>query len=988
MRELPPLQLDGIESEREEEMEIQAENDAEKSAAKEEEDKGAFDTLTGFFQPQTNAPPKKPKHRRIRYRFLTPSEWAIFAHGIGGVKDTEGHVALHPTCWYYPPKGIPSGLYRDVIWHRTKYFYFYHGMSTIRWFGYILQIILGAVLTAIGSMSFKNGTPITIIAASNTINAGILALLHNSGLPDRYRSDQAEFSEVEDHIKKVLDTGVVPEDMTVDQALVQCFDLYWEAKQTIQANIPAVYTPSSVLQSGQRAPEKGQKEGQPGTPGQAPGNTGRGSVIASRVSASASAANAGAGDKVKENFPSARRCSTQAGEDPKIEKMGAEDPVFTYDGKEFKGVKEGKATILVPAEAAGKQGKQQVFYNPIQQFNRDLSVLAIRAYGEEVVERRAAQPASKRKEKKRRRAAGDDGGDRPAKVQVTDDGKPAETTNGEAQSAQTESGAANDAKAETEEIAPPGATEPQDAEDKSAPEKKAPKFTILDALSASGLRALRYSHELPFVTSVTANDLTKSAVESIKLNAKHNGLDDKVQANHDDAIAHMYRRIADDLSKRDRFGNPSKENKYDVIDLDPYGTAAPFIDAAVQAVRDDGGLLCVTCTDASHWAGHCYAEKSFSLYGGVPIKGLHSHEVGLRIIIHALTTAAAKYGLTIEPQLSLSIDFYCRIFVKVRKSKDAVNYQGGKTMIVYNCPGCSAWETQPMVRTRPYPKKKDGYFYKHGLSQGPPTDSHCQHCGSAQHIAGPMYGGPLHNAEFIERILDLIPTVDKSVYQTTTRIEGMLQTALEEYIPGPEPAEAVDPKDKELARIDHYPFFVMPSKLAGTLNTQQPPDDVFRGALRHLGYRVTRSHCRPGSVKTDAPWEAIWFIMREWVRQKAPVRTDKINSQMPAYTLLGLNKAEKNGDAKSTDEIKETEEATTTEAKKAEVTEEGDKTDVEMQDSTEETAKAASQEELRRTLVFDEKLAQLGKRTQGKKLVRYQMNPRENWGPMTRAKGQ
>ncbi|KAI8280122.1 hypothetical protein K4K60_005135 [Colletotrichum sp. SAR11_57] len=676
--------------------------------------------------------------------------------------------------------------------------------------------------------------------------------------------------------------------------------------------------------------------------------------------------------------------------------MGAEDPVITYDGKEFKGVKEGKATILVPAEAAGKQGKQQVFYNPIQQFNRDLSVLAIRAYGEEVVERRAAQPASKRKEKKRRRAAGDDGGDRPAKVQVTDDGKPAETTNGEAQSAQTESGAANDAKAETEEIAPPGATEPQDAEDKSAPEKKAPKFTILDALSASGLRALRYSHELPFVTSVTANDLTKSAVESIKLNAKHNGLDDKIQANHDDAIAHMYRRIADDLSKRDRFGNPSKENKYDVIDLDPYGTAAPFIDAAVQAVRDDGGLLCVTCTDASHWAGHCYAEKSFSLYGGVPIKGLHSHEVGLRIIIHALTTAAAKYGLTIEPQLSLSIDFYCRIFVKVRKSKDAVNYQGGKTMIVYNCPGCSAWETQPMVRTRPYPKKKDGYFYKHGLSQGPPTDSHCQHCGSAQHIAGPMYGGPLHNAEFIERILDLIPTVDKSVYQTSTRIEGMLQTALEEYIPGPEPAEAVDPKDKELARIDHYPFFVMPSKLAGTLNTQQPPDDVFRGALRHLGYRVTRSHCRPGSVKTDAPWEAIWFIMREWVRQKAPVRTDKINSQMPAYTLLGLNKAEKNGDAKSTDEIKETEEATTTEAKKAEVTEEGDKTDVEMQDSTEETAKAAekgeekaaSQEELRRTLVFDEKLAQLGKRTQGKKLVRYQMNPRENWGPMTRAKGQ
>ncbi|KAF9870347.1 hypothetical protein CkaCkLH20_12194 [Colletotrichum karsti] len=297
MRTLPPLQLDGIESDREEAMEIQAQKEDAENAAKQDEGKGAIEAITGFFSPQANPGPKKKKQRRIKYRFLTPSEWAIFAHGVGGVKDTEGHIALHATCWYYPPKGIPHGLYRDVIWMRTKYFYFYHGMSTIRWFGYILQIILGAVLTAIGSISFKDGTPITVIAATNTVNAGILALLHNSGLPDRYRSDQAEFSDVEDHIKKVLDTGVVPEDMTVDQVIVQCFDLYWEAKQTIQANIPAVYTPSSVLQSGQRAPEGQKQDHGPATPGQTPANNGRNSIIASRLSGSATAPDAAAGTK-------------------------------------------------------------------------------------------------------------------------------------------------------------------------------------------------------------------------------------------------------------------------------------------------------------------------------------------------------------------------------------------------------------------------------------------------------------------------------------------------------------------------------------------------------------------------------------------------------------------------------------------------------------------------------------------------------------------
>ncbi|KZL80282.1 hypothetical protein CI238_10600 [Colletotrichum incanum] len=690
--------------------------------------------------------------------------------------------------------------------------------------------------------------------------------------------------------------------------------------------------------------------------------------------------------------------------------MSAEEPVITYDGKNYRGITEGKATILVPAEVE-KKG-QQVFYNPIQQFNRDLSVLAIRAYGQEVVERKAAQAAqvaSRRKDKKRRRGAADEGANRPAKVQITDDGKAAETTNGEAQAAEPENGV-NGAGAEVSETtatltteAPTTSAEAKDGkvegEAKSAPEKSPPRFTVLDALSASGLRALRYSHELPFVTSVTANDLTKSAIESIKLNTKHNGLEDKIQMSHDDAIAHMYRRIADDLTNRDRFGNPSKENKYDAIDLDPYGTAAPFLDAAVQAVRDDGGLLAVTCTDGSHWAGHCYAEKCFSLYGGVPVKGLHSHEVGIRLILHALTSAAAKYGLTIEPQLSLSIDFYCRVFVKVRKSKDAVNYQGGKTMIMYNCPGCSAWETQPMVRTRPAPKKKEGYFYKHGLSQGPPTDSHCKHCGSSMHIAGPMYSGPLHNPEFIQRILDLLPTVDKNVYQTTSRIEGMLHTAMEEYLPGPEPEENLDPKDKELARVDHYPFFVMPSRLAGTLSTQQPPDDLFRGALKHLGYRVTRSHCRPGSVKTDAPWEAIWFVMREWVRQKAPVRTDRINPQMPAYRLLGLDKAGSNGEAKevkeSSAEAQEEAEPKEEETAAAVPQEKQAPADVEMKEGSavaeqtdkSEEGKPASQEEPRKTLVFDDKLAKLGKRKEQRKLVRYQMNPRENWGPMTRAKG-
>lgn len=38
------------------------------------------------------------------------------------------------------------------------------------------------------------------------------------------------------------------------------------------------------------------------------------------------------------------------------------------------------------------------------------------------------------------------------------------------------------------------------------------------------------------------------------------------------------------------YSHRKEKSRVDVVDLDPYGTAAPFIDAAVQAVKDDGKL--------------------------------------------------------------------------------------------------------------------------------------------------------------------------------------------------------------------------------------------------------------------------------------------------------------------------------------------------------------------------------------------------------------
>ncbi|CAE7311599.1 Trmt1 [Symbiodinium natans] len=61
------------------------------------------------------------------------------------------------------------------------------------------------------------------------------------------------------------------------------------------------------------------------------------------------------------------------------------------------------------------------------------------------------------------------------------------------------------------------------------------------------------------------------------------------------------------------FGGLGQE-AYDVIDLDPYGTVAPFIDSAIQAVAD-GGLLCITSTDMPVLGGNhpetCFARITY-----------------------------------------------------------------------------------------------------------------------------------------------------------------------------------------------------------------------------------------------------------------------------------------------------------------------------------------------------------------------------------------
>lgn len=717
-----------------------------------------------------------------------------------------------------------------------------------------------------------------------------------------------------------------------------------------------------------------------------------------------------------------------------------------YNDKSYEKVREGLADILnLPSPHSKKDGsKQSVFYNPIQQFNRDLSVLAIRAFAEDLALTRQAR-RERRQEKlrkdgkhrdgkhpskrKRDHSAGHENLDhlngnkkleRPCtperpeeiscispiaenveQIQSQDDSAPIMSSTAETNPPLTN-------ERDTVMSDPPHPPHPnthiagRQTADGTAPNTQhedrhnhveqngsstipTPHIRVLDALSATGLRALRYVKEIPHVTSVTANDISSSATASIKLNAEYNGITDKIQPTTGDAKSLMYHTIA------------HAKDLFSVIDLDPYGTAVPFLDAAVQAVHD-GGLLCVTCTDGGVFASVGFPEKTFSQYGGVSWKGTQGHEAGLRLILNAVATSAARYGLAVEPLLSLNVDFYARLFVRIRRSPADVKFLAHKTMLVYNCDhGCSSFKTQYLAQSRDREDKNGGKFYTHSLAQGPSATPFCDHCGFKTHLAGPMWGGPLHNPHFIMKILDILPSLDNNVYATIPRIEGMLTLALNEtlfqepqQLSLAESSEATSIVPLDPALRDPHPFFFNPSVLARTLHCTVPSDAALRGALLGLGYRTTRSHTEAGSLRTDAPWDVIWEIMREWVRQKHPIKPGALTKGMAGFEIMKKDRSNRQlednkqalrkilAEAETAENLQ-----TAIETALCNLSQSGrEAEDNKQQDGAlQEGSSGTQSHDLQ--IDFDERL---GKEASGKKMIRYQMNPRADWGPMSKAK--
>ncbi|KAF5288456.1 hypothetical protein FQR65_LT02108 [Abscondita terminalis] len=331
-------------------------------------------------------------------------------------------------------------------------------------------------------------------------------------------------------------------------------------------------------------------------------------------------------------------------------------------------------------------------------------------------------------------------------------------------------------------------------------------ITILEALSATGLRSVRYAKEISGIKSIIANDISRKAVEDMTNNIKDNKVEHLVTASENDAIMLMYE-------------HRGKEKQFDVIDLDPYGCPSRFLDSAVQAISD-GGLLLVTATDMAVLAGNS-PETCYSKYGSISLRVKNCHEMALRILLQCIESHANRYGRYIEPILSLSADFYIRVFVKVFTSAHKCKFSTSKLSMVYHCVGCESFSLQSLGDLQSEERVNTANI---------PS-------------SGPIWTAPIHSPEFVAKVLTEVP----DHLSTSRRIQGVLNVIYEELV--------------------DCPLYYVLDRLIGVLHVTSLPMMEFRSALLNAGYEVSYSHAHKTSIKTNAPPKVLWDILRCWAAE-------------------------------------------------------------------------------------------------------------------------
>ncbi|HEV8360418.1 MAG TPA: hypothetical protein VGR28_08205 [Candidatus Thermoplasmatota archaeon] len=190
----------------------------------------------------------------------------------------------------------------------------------------------------------------------------------------------------------------------------------------------------------------------------------------------------------------------------------------------------------------------------------------------------------------------------------------------------------------------------------------------VDALAGAGARGVRWVVEAG-LQGVVLNDRSPAAAQAIAQNLARNGVEAEV-AQKDIAVL-------------------LAERSFQHIELDPYGTPAPFLDLAYRNLGRRAGVS-FTATDAAALCG-ASPKACERRYRAIPTRTPElCHEAALRILLGHAIQVAAKHDQAAVPVLANSREHYFRCFTETRRSARLADELLAQLGWLVECDACLA----------------------------------------------------------------------------------------------------------------------------------------------------------------------------------------------------------------------------------------------------------------------------------------------------------
>jgi tRNA (guanine26-N2/guanine27-N2)-dimethyltransferase len=332
--------------------------------------------------------------------------------------------------------------------------------------------------------------------------------------------------------------------------------------------------------------------------------------------------------------------------------------------------------------------------------------------------------------------------------------------------------------------------------------------SFADAFSGIGARALRVAVEVPEIEIVYLNDINILAIEAAKKAAELNGVEEKCY--------YSVNEVCKFLSQH----STKNGERFTIIDLDPFGTPAPFVDCVLRSILDDG-LISITATDTTVLCG-VYPVICCRRYYGRSLNTNYTNEIALRLVISLIALTAARLDLAIEPIFVHANLHYLRIYVKVFVSSSKANKVYDNIGYLRHCFRCG----------------NRNIVERHMMSEA------CDICGNSFSVAGQMWINKLFDKDFIGRLLSHEPI------NNGTKGKYMMDRSKK-------------PLSICMHELDDIPFYFRGDEIASKLRINPYSLQTVIEKLSASGYRASKTSFNPSGFKTNARIDEILDVLRK-----------------------------------------------------------------------------------------------------------------------------